>query len=107
MANEGSGPGFRNDPRRLFLTEIHEAGIGTRLIGYAVSERVGFIPADLAEPEIMTRTVLDGLETLFETAGSQGVIMRSLCIPSEADPGGRGVVVTSLSGHFAHRLDEV
>ena len=54
----------------------------------------------------MTRTVLDGLETLFETAGSQGVVMRSLCIPSEADPGGHGVVVTSLSGHFAHRLDE-
>ncbi|WP_374386896.1 hypothetical protein [Sandaracinobacter sp.] len=106
MASDRSGSGFRNDPRRLFLTEIHEAGIGSRVIGYAVSERVAFIPANMAEPEIMTSTVLEGLESLFDTGNSQGVVMRSLCLPSEQDPGGRGFVITSLSGHFAHSPDD-
>jgi hypothetical protein len=85
---------------RLFVIEVLHAG--GALAGYAVAERVDWIPADADRSLYPTADLVGGLlKSLMDAAAAGGWTVRALPLPSTDDRGGRGSMMFMSSQFMA------
>ncbi len=89
-------------PRLFVVKLVVPDGGGEKLLGYAVTEQVAFIPAAPAKHSVReSEIVRAGIEELFKT--SRDKLLEALPILAEKDSGGGGYTMfASVHGGSVH-----
>jgi hypothetical protein len=83
---------------RLFVIEVKDAE--GALAGYAIAERIEWIPADADQSLYPTADLVTGLlKSLMDRAAAGGWTTRALPLPSTDDRGGGGSMMF-MASHF-------